>query len=249
MSSLTVLGSSGAHPQADNPCSGYLLEHDGFSLVLDLGYGTAGPLLGHRPQGNVDAVVITHEHADHCADLHALMRIRLYGSPGAQKIPLYCTEGVVTRINGLDTGEGLSQVFDIRPWPETVHIGPFRLTPFRLPHHVDNVGVRLSTPDFTFAYTGDTGPDPALAELGRDADLFLVEATHQGPSPSPETRNLLLTAGEAGRFAREAGARRLALTHLWPGSDPGVSVTEAAAEYPGPILTPTAGDVIGLVSA
>lgn len=247
MSSLTVLGSSGAYPQADNPCSGYLLEHDGFSLVVDLGYGTAGPLLAHRPGGAVDAVVITHEHADHCADLHALMRIRLYGSPDAPRIPLFCTEGVLTRVNGLDTGEGLSTVFDMRPWPETVHIGPWTLTPFPLPHHVPNVGVRLSTQDFTFAYTGDTGPDDAIAELGRDADLFLVEATHQGPPPDGE-RNQLLTATEAGRFAEAAGAKRLALTHLWPGSDPKVSVAEAAAAYTGPILTPVAGEVIGLVA-
>ncbi|MEV0645432.1 MBL fold metallo-hydrolase [Phytomonospora sp. NPDC050363] len=245
MSSLTVLGSSGAYPQPHNPCSGYLLEHDGFTVAIDLGYGTVGRLLEYLPDGAVDAVVITHEHADHCTDLHALMRVRLYGHPEGARIPLFCTEGVVKRVNGLDTGEGLSQAFDIHPWPETVRIGPFELTPFELPHHVPNFGVRLSAPGLTLAYTGDTGPSPALAELGRDADVFVVNAMDQGPPPGP-SGNLLLTATDAGRAAHDAGARRLVLTHLWPGADPAVSITEARAGFAGVITAPVAGDVIAL---
>jgi ribonuclease BN (tRNA processing enzyme) len=77
---LVVLGASGARPSAGQACSGFLLEWDGMRIVLDLGYGTLPPLLCHVPDGGVDAVVVTHEHADHCVDLHGLFRVRHYGS-------------------------------------------------------------------------------------------------------------------------------------------------------------------------
>jgi ribonuclease BN (tRNA processing enzyme) len=74
------------------------VDWDGFRLVLDLGYATLPRLLTHCPDGAVDAVVITHEHPDHCIDLHGLFRMRLYGGGGHRKLPLYCTPGVLTRL-------------------------------------------------------------------------------------------------------------------------------------------------------
>jgi len=59
---LLVPGSCGAWPEPGRACSGYLLEHDGFRVLLDLGYGTAGPLLAACPDGAVDAVIVTHAH-------------------------------------------------------------------------------------------------------------------------------------------------------------------------------------------
>jgi ribonuclease BN (tRNA processing enzyme) len=77
-----------------------------------------------------------------------------------------------------------------------------------LPHHVPNVGVRLTAPAVTLVYTGDSEAADALAELGAGADLYVMEATHQGEPMSP----YLMTAREAGRWAARAGARRLMLT-------------------------------------
>ncbi|MDQ3716225.1 MAG: MBL fold metallo-hydrolase, partial [Actinomycetota bacterium] len=109
-----------------------------------------------------------------------------------------------------------------------------------LPHFVPNVGVRLSCPDFTVAYTGDTGFDPALADLGRDADLYIVEATSRdqqpGTPPNPTAKPLLLSAREAGRAATAASAHRLMLTHFWPGNDREQSRAEASAVFTGEIL-------------
>ena len=74
---LTVLGGCGAWPDAGQACSGYLVEHDGFRLLLDLGYATVPRLLERVPADQVDAVFISHRHPDHCADLNPLLRARI----------------------------------------------------------------------------------------------------------------------------------------------------------------------------
>jgi ribonuclease BN (tRNA processing enzyme) len=108
------------------------------------------------------------------------------------------------------------------------------------------VGIRLTTTRHrTVAYTGDTGPTPVLAELGRRADLYIMDATLQEPPAPGEPRNLL-TAAEAGHWATEAGARRLMLTHFWPGNDRGVSLRQAAEHYSGELLAAEEGLVMDL---
>jgi ribonuclease BN (tRNA processing enzyme) len=80
---VTVLGSCGAFPEPGRACSGFAVDWDGYRLVLDLGYATLPRLLAHWPDGELDAVAITHEHPDHCVDLHGLFRMRFYGTrPG-----------------------------------------------------------------------------------------------------------------------------------------------------------------------
>jgi ribonuclease BN (tRNA processing enzyme) len=112
-----------------------------------------------------------------------------------------------------------------------------------LPHYVTNLGVRLSTPDLTIAYTGDSGPGPEAAALADGADLFICDATLQGPSPQTTPR-YVMTATEAATAA--AGANRLLLTHFWPGSDRAVSVAEAARIFDGEVLAAEEGLVLSL---
>jgi ribonuclease BN (tRNA processing enzyme) len=107
------------------------------------------------------------------------------------------------------------------------------------------VGVRLTTTDFILAYATDTGPNEALADLGRDADLYVVDATDR-PGETDRVERNLLTAVEAGEWAQRAGARRLLLTHLWPGTDRGASVHHARQSFTGPTEVATQGLVIDL---
>lgn len=244
MRQVTVLGSCGAYPEPGRACSGFLVEWDGFRLVLDLGYATLPRLLSHCPDGALDAVVITHEHPDHCIDLHGLFRMRLYGGDGT-KLPLYCTPGVLTRLSGLEPEADLRSVFDIHELPGAHRVGPFELTGVLLPHYVPNVGVRLQNHQITLAYTGDTGPDSLLAELGRDSDLYIVEATDRKGEPQQPQRNLL-TAEEAGHWATLAGARKLMLTHFWPGNDRDASATAARKTFDGEVLIADEGLVVPL---
>ncbi|QGN47615.1 MBL fold metallo-hydrolase [Micromonospora sp. WMMD558] len=236
MRQLTVLGGCGAYPEPGRACSGFLLEWDGFRLVLDLGYATLPRLLAHCPDAAVDAVVITHEHPDHCIDLHGLFRIHLYGPARGRRLPLYCTPGVPSRLAALEPDVDLDKVFDIHRLPGSHQVGPFTLSGVLLPHYVPNVGIRLETSGFALAYTGDTGPHQRLAELGKDVDLFIIEATDRAGETQQPQRNLL-TSSEAGQWAARAGARRLMLTHFWPGNDRKAAVESTRIGFDGEVLT------------
>ncbi len=235
MRMLTVLGGTGAYPEPGQACSGFLIDWDGFRVVLDLGYATLPRLLARVPDAGLDAVVITHEHPDHCIDLHGLFRIRRYGKPPARRLPLYCPTGVLARLGGLEPDVELLSVFDVHELPGSYQLGPFLLSCVQLPHFVPNVGVRLDTQSTAIAYTGDTGPDPLLAELGRGVDLYIVDATDRPGEPAKPDRNLL-TATEAGQWAARAGAARLLLTHFWPGSDRQAAIVRAQEAFCGEVF-------------
>ena len=252
-SQLTVLGGCGAWPEPGRACAGFLLEHRGTRIVLDMGYGTAGRLfaaLGSAEADGLDAVIISHHHPDHMVDLHALLRARWMGRPGAPKLPLYAPDGVVARLTELQDGDrtAVSRVFDWHPIPAPPQrAGPFRLDSVLLPHYVPNAGVRLSAPGLTIAYTGDTGPAPALADLGRDCDLYIADATSYEQRHGPDTGPPLnLNAAQAGGAAAAAAAQRLLLTHFWPGNDRQASKADAAARFRGEILIADEGSVIPL---
>lgn len=240
MRSLTVLGSCGAWPEAGRACAGFLVEYDGFRVVLDLGYAALPRLLEHCPQGEVDAVVVTHQHPDHCVDVSALARVRYYEAPDAPPIPLHCTPGTLDVLRALEPNPDPATVFDVHDLASTKRIGPFEVLTVELPHYKTNLGIRLSAPDVTVAYTGDSGPSPDLRLLAEGADVFISDATYQGQSND----NYLMSAAEAGRGAR--GARRLVLTHFWPGSDRSISVREAEAEFDGEVIAAGEGLVLGL---
>jgi len=256
VSRLTVLGSCGGWPEAGRACSGYVLEHDGARVVLDLGYGTLPRLLGllrSSAADGIDAVVVTHAHPDHVVDLHGLFRARWFARRDAPPIPLYAPDGVLDLLAGLEDGNAgaLGRVFAATPLPTSpCRVGPFLLESWALPHHVPNAGVRLTAPGLTVAYTGDTGPDPALPLLGRDADLFVMEATdrHQRPgaTPAPPGPRMGLTAREAATAAASASARRLLLTHFWPGNDRWASRAAAAELFPGEVIVAEEGLEIAL---
>lgn len=253
---LTVLGSCGAWPEPERACSGYVVDHGDFRVVLDLGYGTLNRLLAHcgsNSGAGIDAVVISHEHADHCVDLHGLFRARSFTGLTEPRIRLFAPPGVIEVLSGLDGyfAARHAEVFDWTALPaEPQQIGPFTLISTDLPHYVRNVGVRLEAADLVVAYTGDTGPSPALLDLGRDADVFIVEATDArrdqaaGQVVDPAMH---LTAAEAGRIAASANARRLLLTHFWPGIDRQRSRREAAAAFAGEVMIADEGLTLDLV--
>ena len=247
---LTVLGGSGAWPTADQGCGGFLVEHEGFRLLIDPGYATLPRLLasGH-PVDTLDAVLVSHGHPDHCADLNPLLRARHLATdrPAPSPpppLPLHAPRGALDAVLALDKRSMLAGSYRLHEfWPTSgegsgegvfFEIGPFRVEARLLPHFVPNAGFRLTAPDGTvLAYTGDTGPSPAVPRLARDADLFLCEATYVHEVPDPTDAPYLLTAALAGAYAERAGVRDLLLTHLWPGTDPARSLASAEAHFGG----------------
>jgi ribonuclease BN (tRNA processing enzyme) len=252
---LVVLGSCGAWPEPSRACSGFVLQVDGFNIVLDLGYATLPRLLevlDSTSADGLDAVVITHHHADHALDLHGLFRARWFGRRGAPALPLYAPRAVLDQVAALEENDtdAVDQVFDWHPLPAAPYqLGPVRLESWPLPHFVPNAGVRLSVPGLCVAYTGDTGPDPALVDLGRNVDLYIMEASDRDQRdevPQAVGSGLHLNAAQAGRAAAAAGAHRLLLTHFWPGNDRNRSRAEAAAYFPGEVLLADEGLSIAL---
>ncbi|TDC52736.1 MBL fold metallo-hydrolase [Jiangella ureilytica] len=226
---LTVFGGCGAWPAAGQACSGYLLEHDGFRLLIDPGYAVLPRLLAAVDAAGVDAVVVSHRHPDHCADLNPLLRARALGDVPVPPLPVLAPAGAVDAVLALDSMRSMASAVELIVVDDgdTLRTGPFELTAALLPHHVPNLGVRISAGTATLAYSGDAGPDPALVELARDADLLLIEATYPDAVPD-EDAGLLCSAVEAAEQGAAAGARRIVLTHLWPGSDPAAYLTAAA---------------------
>ncbi|HET7017301.1 MAG TPA: MBL fold metallo-hydrolase [Streptosporangiaceae bacterium] len=231
---LTVLGACGAWPEPQQACSGFLVEHDGFRLILDLGYATVPRLLSLVNADQIDAVVISHGHPDHCADLNPLLRARALSDDPPPPLPVYAPPGALDAVLALDrpeTLDGSYQVHDVAPGT-SLSIGPFGVDTRLLPHWLPNLGVRLTADGRVLAYTGDTGPSDEVVELARDADLLLAEATHLDPVPR-DARPYMSSPRVAGRQAEAAGAARVLLTHLWPGADRAAVLAQASAEYSG----------------
>jgi ribonuclease BN (tRNA processing enzyme) len=244
---LTVLGACGAWPAAGDACSGFLVEHDGFRLVLDLGYATVPRLLEHLEPGQVDAVVISHGHPDHCADLNPLLRARALRDDPAPPLPVYAPPGALDAVLALDRPGMLADAYALHEFApgDRLDLGPFRSQTRSLPHFLPNAGIRLTAGGATLAYTGDAGPSPDVAELARGADLLLAEATYVDDVPA-ESRRWLSSARTAGSQAHDAGARRLWLSHLQPGTDPVAARAAAGDAYDGEIAVATAGLTIEL---
>ncbi len=246
---FTVLGGSGAFPQPGVGCSGYLLDADGYRLLVDPGYATVGELMRLMPAAAVDAVYVSHAHPDHCADLNPLLRARALLDQPADPLPLYAPPGALDAVLALDRPGMLAAAYELREFAigDSFRIGPLRVETRELPHFVPNAAARFAGDrEQSVVYTGDGGPSGELVDLAAGADLLVAEATYLEPTPDDP---LLCDAGAAARQATGAGVGRLMLTHLWPGNDPDLAVQAAAAEYSGPLDLAQPGLVIELGAA
>jgi ribonuclease BN (tRNA processing enzyme) len=239
---LTVLGGCGAWPAAGQACSGYLVEHGGFRLLIDPGYATLPRLLQVLGAAEVDAVLVSHGHPDHCADLNPLLRARVLPDEPAPPLPVYAPPGALGPVLALDRPGMLDGAVRLREFDpgDRLTVGPFGVGSWLLPHWLPNAGIRLEADGLSLAYTGDTGPSPDLVSLALGADVLLAEATHPWQVPGGDAR-FLSSARQAGAVAAQAGVGRLILTHLWPGTNPEDSIEAAAEGYPGPIAVASGG--------
>lgn len=245
---VTVLGGCGAWPTAGQACSGFLVEHDGFRLLVDAGYAVLPRLQEYLPVEALDAVYISHRHPDHCADLNPLLRARaLRDDDPLPPLPVYAPAGALDAVLALDRPGMLDHAYRWHAFEpgDNVHIGPFDGRTLRLPHTVPDAGIRLAAGGQVVAYTGDTGPSADIVLLAREADLFIAEASvvmGLDPAMAP----FALTAAQAGAYAAAADAGRLLLTHLYPGTDPGEARQAASEHYGGPLDIAMPGLVVDL---
>ncbi|MBT2527779.1 MBL fold metallo-hydrolase [Streptomyces flavidovirens] len=243
---LTVVGCSGSFPSAESACSSYLVEADGFRLLLDLGNGALGELQRHVGLYDIDAVFLSHLHADHCIDMCGYFVARYYRQEGgrAPAIPVYGPEGTEQRLTtayaDTPSEKSMAEVFDFHTLkPGVFDIGPFSVRTEKVAHPVEAYGIRVEHGGRSLAYSGDTGVCTALHELADGVDLFLCEASFTyGKEDIPD---LHLNGREAGEHARRAAVGRLVLTHIPPWTDPQVNLADARAVYDGPAELAVAG--------
>lgn len=248
---LTVVGCSGSYAGPESPASCYLLsvEHEGRThrLVLDLGNGALGALQRHVDLMDVDAIVLSHLHPDHCIDLTGLYVHRTYDprGPRPHRLPVHGPAGTADRLAAAYEGieeAGMTAVFDFRVISARVpvHIGPFTVHPFAVHHPVEAYGFRVEAGGRVLAYSGDTDSCAELVPLFADADLVLADSAFVEGRDT--TRGIHLTGRRAAEAALAAGGvGRLMLTHIPPWNDPQVCRADAEAVWPRAVELAAAG--------
>lgn len=242
---LTVVGCSGSIPSRYSPASCYLLEADGFRLVVDMGSGALGALQRYLGLAEVDAVALSHLHADHFIDMCSFWVARTYGPQDVVRVPVYGPADAAQRISRANDDPDVTGTFDfVTLVPGSRQIGPFTVTVGHVAHPVEAFAFRFEHGGRVLTYSGDTGESPALVELARSADVLLCEAGFPELPDLPP--GLHLTGRQAGRHAAAAGASRLVLTHLDADYDPALSLAGAQDAFGGPVVLAAPGQVIDL---
>src|SRR5918994_1163881 len=244
---LTVLGKSPSWQDAGGACSGYLIEEDGTAVLVDCGNGVFAKLRERIDYVDVDAVVLSHLHADHFLDLVPYAYALTY-APRQQPVPVDRWPGTdCPACPILHAPPGAREVFRrvVGAWgnEDLIEVGPIRISFQPVPHFTETFAMSISSTNGSgrIIYGADCSPTDALAEFARDADLMLVEAT----LPRPERTGMRghLTPEEAGGHARGAGAKQLLLVHISDELDWQWAHDEAAEAFGGPVEVAREGSV------
>ncbi|MBW3602136.1 MAG: MBL fold metallo-hydrolase [Actinobacteria bacterium] len=240
MTTLTILGSAGTHPGPGRACSSYLVEADDYRLLLDCGNGSLANLQRVADVADVDALLLSHLHPDHFADVYGLYYARRFHPSGQSPVDVYAPPGAEAFLGQLlpaDSRESFARLcrFHTAAPGATLELGPLEVTLFAARHPVEALASRVRQGDDVLAYSGDSADTPELVDCARDADVFLCDATWLtagGPYPD----GVHMTGRQAGALAARAGAGRLVVTHVYPALDPVQVAAEAAGAFGGEIM-------------
>lgn len=248
---LTVIGCSGSFPGPDSPASCYLIEapYEGgiYRLLLDLGSGAVGTLQRFVDLRDVDAIALSHLHADHCHDLCGFYVVSKYHPDGPlERIPVLSPSGTSEYLSsayGLDDPAGMTEQFDFRPWKpgDTARLGPFDVRAALVDHPVEAYAIRIEAGGDVLVYSGDTGPTEVLTDLLEGAHTFLCEASFVESRDNPA--NLHLTGAQAGSYATRAGVAQLLVTHIPVWTDRLEVESDVTSTWDGPYELVTTGSV------
>lgn len=235
---VTVFGCAGTRPGRGQVCSSYLVEADGYRLLLDCGNGSLANLQQRIDVADVDAVVVSHLHPDHFVDLYGLYYALRFHSDGPRAVPVYAPSGtrdfVARLLHSEDTFAEVCAFSEVAAG-DRLALGPLEVELFAANHPIETLASRVVADDTVVAFSADSAPTPALADCARDAELFLCDASwldREGPYPA----GVHMTGAQAGRQAVDAGAQRLVVTHVYPTLDPVEVAAEAARAYDGEIM-------------
>lgn len=247
---LTVVGCAGTFPGPESACSSYLLEKDGFRLLIDAGNGSTGVLQQTVGLLDIDAVMISHMHGDHFLDLVTYTYARRYHPDGRPEcLPVHGPSDLAEHVAsafGRPVQELLDEVYEFHPatGPGRLEIGPFEIETARVNHPVETYAMRITDGGRTLAYSADTGLCDELVKIARDVDVFLCEASYLEGEDNPP--DIHLTGKEAAEHAMRASVGSLVLTHLVPWGDRERTLAEATAVFDGDLTVAAPGVVIDI---
>lgn len=231
---LSIIGFWGGYPKKNGASSGYLLEHNGFQLLIDCGSGVLAKMQNILQPEELDAVIISHYHPDHIADIGVLQHARLIqGFLGKEmaNLPVYghtfnshefskLTYKKITKGIGYDPNSVLS-------------IGPFQVSFLKTNHPVPCYAMRFEADGKALVYTADSSFKEEFIEFSKAADLLLCECNFYGNQNGGSAGHM--NSFETGQLANKAGVKQLILTHLPHYRNINELVTEAASEFSGTI--------------
>lgn len=241
---LDVLGSSGTAPTHDNPASGFLVSSEGTTLWMDAGPGTYMALLGLVDQTDVDAVLISHMHPDHCSDLFAFFHGLKYMREPTEAVPVVVPDGSINRISGFLQADPDHAVFQTLAFHEaqpgeTLRFGTIDVVPMAARHSVPAFVYRVESAGGSLGYTGDTGPSEMVSAHFAGVGTILAEASLANDDRYP----FHMTGRQAGQLAATSGSEQLILTHLRETMDAESTRQEAANVFGGTVSLAQPGDV------
>ena len=263
---LTVVGATGSMSGPGSPASCYLVQAEGqcpvsgllrtFSVLLDLGPGSFGALWRHMDPCGIDALFLSHCHADHMGDIISLQVHRKWG-PARDLAPLLLLgpDGTLGRVRQIEGAVGLEDysgefAFARVDSATVVRVGPLLLRACPGQHSIESYGVRVEGPSeadpartASLFYTGDTDECPSIVKGARGVDLLLSEV---GFTAADQVRGIHMDGLRAGRVAAEAGAGALVATHIQPWTSHELVRAELARTWDGPLSFARGGAVYEL---
>ncbi|WP_079475834.1 MBL fold metallo-hydrolase [Marinococcus halophilus] len=211
---ITIIGFWHAFPEAGEAASGYLLEEEGFQLLLDCGSGVVSQLQHYTELSGIDAVLLSHYHQDHVGDFGAFQYYRLLEPilwpEKHHQVPVYAHR---------QDEEGFQRLFYKEVVQPTEYraedpfvVGPFTITPVAVKHAVPCFGFRIETASGSLFFTADTSYIPEIAQAAAGVDILIAESSFYAGQDGSFAGHM--NSEEAAKLAEKAEAGKLILTHL-----------------------------------
>ncbi|MBO8129537.1 MAG: MBL fold metallo-hydrolase [Peptococcaceae bacterium] len=237
---VTILGCWGPYPRAGENCSGYLLQEGDTSIMLDAGHGTFSCLSELMDFRKLTAVIISHFHPDHSADIpclrHAIKGANADGTRSG-RLPLYAPEKPEEDYARLRAQEDAFVITGVEQLPvqsgtgyHKLQVKDFAITFLPTVHPLPCYACRITATGKTVVYTADTSWFDELVPFAQDADLLIAECSGFDKDRD-KLAGVHLSARQAANLAKAANVKGLVLTHFWPEFDVNRLVAEAAEVY------------------
>ncbi len=245
MIELTILGNYGPYATAQGACSGYVINADGYQIMLDCGHGAFSKLQKYADYTTLGILVITHLHPDHYSDIYCLRQALKYQMrEGKRKDPLfvYLPEGPEHIVEEFKQWDDVFTVVELSEAQKAVNdFNLFQLKFFPVQHQLPTYGVQFCVGDTSLlTYTGDTGWFPQLEEYCMNSRYLLAEASLRDYEAAERGQNHM-TAKQAAQLAQNSGAENLILTHFFPENNLHQQQREAEQIYDGKIYMSASG--------